>query len=148
VKKVKYRGGLHTLVLISEGPKGKVYERDVFNGYDHEAGESFNLSAGGEETEISDTAAAQIAEDHPGYFEIDGHTAGKRSAGEKKQKEKSPREQLLAAKRAELDAAAAALEIPEPEKLPNKEAVVDAILAKKAENETETNDETVLAEPD
>jgi hypothetical protein len=109
-------------------------EPDVFNSVDHETSDRFQLRVG-DDVDVSAARAAQLAEEFPGCFEIDGKVAGKRpdpdAAGEPDGDDL--RSQLLKHKRPELNAAAQELGVEAPEALPNKPAVVDAIIAAKAE---------------
>lgn len=122
-KTISYRGGAH--VLNHED------EDDVFNGYDPESGETFNLGVD-DEIEVPEHVADQVAEAHPGCFEIDGKVAGRRPS--KKSDDNGDEdlvEQLKGYSRDELNAAAAKLGIDAPEALQNKAAVADAIVAAK-----------------
>lgn len=128
MKTIKYLGGIHALA------KG---EEDIYIGQD--AGEPVSLVAG-DEIDVSDEKAAQVADDFPGCFAIDGKTAGSKRKAAKQQSDDSDGDgdddlagKLLAHNREELNAAAAQLGIEDADKLPNKQAVVDAIVAKKAE---------------
>jgi hypothetical protein len=131
---IEYLGGIHELNVDQD--EGE--ERDLYHGFDPETGRAFNLDVG-EETEVSQAKAAQVAADFPGCFKVDGTVAGKRAKKPSSDGEGSGgddiRDQLLTHKRDELNAAAAKLGIDAPEALPNKAAVVDAILAKRAEND-------------
>jgi hypothetical protein len=124
-------------------------EADVYNGRDPETGETFTLTAGVDEVEASTAHAAAIADTFPGCFQIDGKTIGDKPAAGKKTKASSSKKsdpapaaddlhgQLMAHTRADLNAAAAQLNIENPDQLPNKAAVVDAIVAAKTKTETE-----------
>jgi len=120
---ISYRGGAH--VLNHEG------EDDVFNGYDPESGETFNLGVD-DEIEVPEHVAEQVAEAHPGCFEVDGKVAGRRPS--KKADDDGDgdlADQLKGYSRDELNAAAKELGVEAPEALQNKAAVVDAIVAAK-----------------
>jgi len=117
---ISYLGGAHALHHEDEP--------DVFNSVDPETGATFQLGVG-DEVEVSEAKAAQVAEDHPGCFEVDGKVAGERAAAPAS--DDDLRGQLLAHKRDELNAAAAELGVEAPEALPNKAAVVDAIIEAK-----------------
>jgi hypothetical protein len=121
---ISYRGGAH--VLNHDG------EDDVFNGYDPESGETFNLGVD-DEIEVPEHVAEQVAEAHPGCFEVDGKIAGKRPSKKANADDVDGdlREQLKSYSREELNAAATQLGVDAPEALQNKAAVVDAIVAAK-----------------
>jgi len=127
---IEYLGGIHELNV----DKDEGEERDLYHGFDPETGRAFNLDVG-EETEVSQAKAEQVAADFPGCFKVDGTVAGKRT---KKPSSDGAgaggdiRDQLLKHKRGELNAAAVELGIEAPEALPNKPAVVDAILEARA----------------
>jgi hypothetical protein len=135
---IEYLGGIHELNV----DKDEGEERDLYHGFDPATGRAFNLDVG-EETEVSDAKAEQLATDFPGCFKVDGTVAGKRAKKPTESKSSSSkggdgddiRDQLLAHKRDELNAAAVELGIEAPEALPNKAAVVDAILEAKAAEE-------------
>lgn len=122
MKKISYLGGIHA-------------DSDVYRGHD---GKIPVTLAVGEAAEVSAEKAEQLAADFPGCFEIDGEVAGKRPKPAKPsdpgepQNEDGLRAQLLDHKREELNAAAAELGIDAAEALPNKAAVVDAIIAAKS----------------
>jgi hypothetical protein len=130
---IEYLGGIHELSIDAD--EGE--ERDLYHGFDPESGRTINLDVG-EEAEVSQAKAEQLAADFPGCFKVDGTVAGKRA---KKPQSSAGgdgddiREQLLTHNRGELNAAAVELGIEAPEALPNKPAVVDAILAKRAEHD-------------
>ena len=129
---IKYLGGIHALKDVGD-PDDAQLEADVYHGYD--GSEPFSLAVD-DEHEVSAAKAAQLAEDFPGCFEIDGKTAGKRPAAPAPAAADEAggdlRPELLKHKRDELNAAAKKLGIDAPEALPNKAAVVDAIVAAKA----------------
>lgn len=122
---VSYLGGIHA-------------PDDVYRGHDVELGVPVQLKVG-DEADVSQAKADQLAADFPGCFEIDGKVAGKRPSpakpSEPASEEDELRKQLLEHKRAELNAAAAELGIVDAEAMPNKAAVVDAIVAAKASAE-------------
>jgi hypothetical protein len=130
---VTYHGGLHDLKVVSEDENGKEYEPDIYNGFDHAAGQPVTIEAG-QHAEVSEEMAARVVEDFPEHFSAG--TDGKPASSKQKHDDGDRRAQLLAHDRGELNGAAAALGIEEPEKLPNKGAVADAILAKADEQAT------------
>jgi hypothetical protein len=97
-----------------------VGDEEEYSGYD--AGESIRIAKGATVT-VSAAKAAQLAEDFPHDFEIDG----------KKPAPKKKTASLMKLTRADLDARAAELGIENPGDLENKEAGAEAILAAKAE---------------
>lgn len=128
MKKLKYRGGIHAL---------KKNETDVYHGLDGR--QAIHLAVG-DETDVSDEKADQVAADFPGCFDVNGKTAGEKPSKSKSgKKQPAPADdddlagKLMAHNRDELNAAAAKLGIEDADKLQNKQAVVDAIIAKKAE---------------
>lgn len=89
-------------------------------------GRAVDLRAG-QAAEVSAEKAAQVLRDFPNWFvALDGPPAATKPEPE------DPRERLLAMTRKELNAIAAELKIAEAEKLPNKDAVAEAILAASA----------------
>jgi len=103
---------------------------ETWSGFD---GDTLVTLAPGEPTEISDTLAQRLAADHGGLVEIDGELTQPRtpSAGD----DPLSLEALLKLNRADLDTAATVAGIEEPDKLPNKQAVAEAIVAKLAEQD-------------
>ena len=122
---IAYLGGIHQVVSDDD--------RDVYQGYADD--QPLNLAVG-EEAEVSAEKAEQLAEDFPGCFEVEGKVAGDRPSAPAPDAGDGDdlRAQLLKHKRPELDAAARELGIDAPEALPNKPAVVDAILERRQES--------------
>lgn len=117
--------------------KIKYVGEDVYRGIDYADGDTpIHLNAG-DSTKVSDEKGAQLAADMPHLFEIDGKPAApapKPAAGGSEADPDSPAE-LLKLTRGALEEKAEALGVVEPEKLPNKQAVADAITAALAEQE-------------
>lgn len=132
---VKYLGGLHDpLKVISEDENGVVREPDVYRGFD-ESGHAASFEAGGDPVEVSQAMADRLADEFPGFFAIDGKAGEKKKRGKKADQPNSDemRAQLLERDRGELDAVAAELGIDDPAGVASVEELVDAIIAKHAE---------------